>query len=390
MKKILYFDLVSGASGDMILSSLIDLGVPVSYLQEQLKRTSIPKIHISVQRKKTQGIESTQLKLNWEEQKHYRHIHQIMEIIESGNFSDSVVQRCSKVLNHLGSAEAKVHGVPLDRVHFHEIGAVDTVIDILGMSLCMEYLEVDHLAFSNLTVGHGFVNTEHGRMPVPVPATAEMLRGFSVNRLDIADEILTPTGCALLTALGEQSVFALDGTVENSGVGCGSKEFKGHPNVLRVFLLSSKLQPQTEWICQLETDLDHVSGEVMAHMSDILNTSGALDSCWIPIYMKKCRPGYRLSCLCRPEDRAKLIDLVIRNTRTLGVRWQLLTRTIAKRRVDSIRFLGEEAKEKVCSYGSFSFSKLEYESLVRISEKSKIPVLNLIEEYISSKTKDSE
>ena len=381
MKKSLYFDLTCGAAGDMILASLISVGVPVEYLREQFKRIAISNLTIGTETVKRHGIEALRLVLSWEKQDQYRNIDKIMGIIESGNYSDQVINKCSMVLKHLAEAEAKVHGVSVDRVHFHEIGAVDTIIDLLGVVLGLEYLGVDEIFFSQLTVGQGTIVTEHGTMPVPVPATAEMLKGLSVRTLQIEDEILTPTGCALLTSLGTQNLSGLNGTVLKGGYGCGSKEFSGHPNVLRVFLLQENSSSDVEEVCQVETEMDHIGGEIMGHISELLRKEGVLDLCWIPVYMKKGRPGYRLSFLCNRKDLERLVDSVIIHSRTLGVRWQKLNRICAERENGEIIICGVGAKEKHCRYKKHAFSKLEYESLAQISDSSGVPILDIIEDY---------
>ncbi len=381
MKKSIYLDLVCGASGDMILASLIDMGVSVQYLQKEFDKLGLG-ITIGVEKLKRQGIEASHLILSWETQSSYRHLSQILEVIQSGGFSEKVIGRCSKVLDIIASAEAKVHGVGKEHVHFHEIGAVDTIIDVLGVSLSIEYLEVDELIFSQFTVGHGSVKTEHGMMPVPVPATAEMIRGYSVRSLDIATEILTPTGAGLLTALGNQVAGgSMEGQIKRSGYGCGDNELENHPNIIRCFLLEENGSLHGNMVCQVESDMDHISGEIMGHVGNELRARGVLDLVWIPVYMKKGRPGYRLSFLCRPEDRETLTEFLVLNSRTLGVRWQMLNRTCAERKSCDVTFRDNTVREKRCTFGEYSFSKLEYESLARLSEKSGVPILELIEEY---------
>ncbi|KMQ50088.1 hypothetical protein CHISP_3042 [Chitinispirillum alkaliphilum] len=387
MKKSLYFDLACGASGDMILAALIDIGVPVEYLQENFNRIGSLGIRIDVERVKRQGIMASHLKLAWEKQNVYRHIHQIMDIIQNGGYHIDTVQRCAKVLEKIAEAEARVHGVEKEKVHFHEIGAVDTIIDILGVNLCLEYLGVSDIHFSQFTVGYGSVHTEHGIMPVPVPATAEMILGHAVRTLDIPAEILTPTGAGLLTALGTQALGGIDGIIEARGYGCGDKVFDNIPNIIRCFMVGreDKSGEAVDVVCEVVTDMDHISGEIMGHVGASLREMGVLDLVWIPLHMKKGRPGYRLSFLCRPKEREALVRYLMVNTRTLGVRYQLVKRVCAERGSSKASLGDNVVEEKICTIGDYQFSKPEYRSLAELSEKTNIPILELMEDYIRSK-----
>ncbi|NLE01047.1 MAG: nickel pincer cofactor biosynthesis protein LarC, partial [Fibrobacter sp.] len=338
--KTLYFDLNCGASGDMILSSLIDIGFPVRYLEEQLAKLQIEQIHIGVQKVNRNGIMCTYITPEWQEAKHYRHLGEILDLIKKGNFSDQVFSRSERVLDRLATAEAQVHGIPKDHVHFHEIGAVDTIIDVLGVSLALEYLKIDKIKFSAITEGHGFIQTEHGTIPVPVPATAQMIQGYDVKFLDIDTEILTPTGAALLTALGEQVSGNFTGTICNVGYGCGTKVFQKYSNILRAMIFESQSDDtDMDTVYLLETDMDHISGELMGHVAQLLLDNGALDVSWVPLFMKKGRPGYRLSVIASMSNYNELTDIIMINTRTLGIRRQLINRVISKRKSLNYTFM---------------------------------------------------
>jgi uncharacterized protein (TIGR00299 family) protein len=237
---MLYFDLLCGASGDMILASLVDLGVPLSYLQECYARLDIPGLRIGQTRKDRAGRSCTQLQIAWSEQsqREYRNIASILELLERGGYSSSVVAVCRRILTRLAEAESRVHRVAVQEVHFHEIGAVDTVVDILGFALAADYLKIDRVLFSTLTVGSGTVDTTHGTLPVPAPATEIMLSGFEVRKLDTGTEILTPTGCAILTAVGSQVSSKPEGPPLREGFGCGQKDIHGFSDYLRVLHFS--------------------------------------------------------------------------------------------------------------------------------------------------------
>jgi TIGR00299 family protein len=440
--KTLYFDVLCGASGDMILSSLIDAGVPEDFLRRELTKLSIPGFSLSVDKQKRSGIECSHLMLSWDghdnhihahenndkghghdhspvghshgrghghhehdlhEHKHaladihfdhkthgpmpYRNARQILAIIEKAGYNEKVLASCRKILERISEAEAKVHGVSIDEVHFHEIGAIDTIIDVTSISLCVDYLDVNEILFSTLTDGRGTVHTRHGLMPVPVPAVAKLCEGYALKILPIESELLTPTGCAVLTALGKQVDSGISGNILKTGYGCGDKVFEKSPNVLRVFLMEtdSKAGFKTDMVCCLESDMDHISGEIMGDVGGRLMLAGALDVSWCPVFMKKGRPGYRLTVLCSMGKKEEFIDLIMLHTRTLGIRMQRMERVVARRSTATVQFYDSSIEEKYCSYKDTVFTKPEYESLAGLSTKTGRPVIELMEEYIKNK-----
>jgi len=236
---MLYFELLCGASGDMILASLVDLGVPLPYLRDCFGRLEIPGLRIGQSRKNRAGRSCVQLAITWSEarQREYRNLASILALLDRGEYPAAVMATCRRILNRLAEAESRVHGVAVEQVHFHEIGAVDTVVDVLGFALALDYLQVDRVLFSTLTVGSGTIDTAHGTLSVPAPATGVMLSGFQVRRLDTGTEILTPTGCAVLTASGRQISGKPEGRALGEGFGCGQKDIRGFPDYLRVLQL---------------------------------------------------------------------------------------------------------------------------------------------------------
>lgn len=239
---MLYFDLLCGASGDMILASLVDLGVPLSFLNDRFHTLQIPGLAIEQTRQIRAGRSCTQLLIRWsqESQREYRNLYGILTLLQRGSFPPGVLETCRRILGRLAEAESRVHGVPVEQVHFHEIGAVDTVVDVLGFALSIEYLGINRILFSALTVGTGTVDTAHGILSVPAPATQEMLAGFEVRQLATGTEILTPTGCAILTACGRQVGEKPGGALAGEGYGCGQKCIESFPDYLRVFHLSGE------------------------------------------------------------------------------------------------------------------------------------------------------
>ncbi len=384
----LHFELTCGASGDMLLASLVDLGVPVRHLQERLGELPIPGLKIASQRPQGPGggLAGARALLSWDEgaQQEYRNLEALEGLLAGCSWPPEVVERTRKVLTRLAEVEARVHGVSLHEVHFHEIGAVDTIADIGGFCLALDYLGESSFSYSTLTVGNGSVQTAHGLLPVPVPATAALIEGRVVRQLATDTEILTPTGAALLTTLGRQDSTGFFGRIVAVGVGCGQKSIPGHPNILRVFRLEGAASGR-ELVILLESDMDHLSGEAMGFAAERLAAAGALDVSWAPIFMKKGRPGYRLTVMCRPGQEEALAEQIVRHTRTLGVRESRLTRYVAARDGAEIELLGERGAEKVCEYRGYVFSKPEYELLARVARRLDRPLQDVLEEYIRSR-----
>jgi pyridinium-3,5-bisthiocarboxylic acid mononucleotide nickel chelatase len=377
-----YFDTICGASGDMILSALLDAGAPLEKLQEDLGRLPIPGLSVNVEKVKRHGMAASHMVLAWDTPNEYRHLHDILAIIEQGGFAPRVVERSRAVLSRLAEAEAAVHGTSVHHVHFHEIGAVDTIVDIAGVALCLDYLGVEEIRFATLTDGHGTVKTAHGEMPVPVPATAKLIAGLRMRGLDVEGELLTPTGAAVLTTLGSQCAHVPEGVVRAIGVGCGDKDVHGHANVLRVFLLDTgTISGAPARVCVLESDMDHVSGEVMGFTAEECLRAGALDVSWAPVFMKKGRPAYRLTVVCEVTAREPLTALVMKHTRTLGVRWIEMQRTVAAREAVGAAIDGQAVAAKRCGAGSEAFVKPEFEDVARLAREQGRSILDVYEAF---------
>ncbi|MBD3243556.1 MAG: nickel pincer cofactor biosynthesis protein LarC [Chitinivibrionales bacterium] len=383
--RTVHFDLVCGASGDMILAALLDLGAPLERLRSDLARMGIDGLSVDSETVRRSGLRCRHMKLSWSTPREYRHLPDILEIIAKAKLPERAQRRCETVLQRLAEAEADAHGIPVDKVHFHEIGAVDTIVDIAGAALCLEYLDAEEVTFSTLTVGRGSIKTAHGRMPVPVPATARMIRGLEVRTIEVDTEVLTPTGCALLTALGRQQQGIPDGIVSASGNGCGDREFEHHPNLLRAFLVN-KAPAQSgspEYVCVIESDMDHVSGEVMAFAAQECMDAGALDVSWCPQLMKKGRPGYRLTVIGEPAAREALTDIIIGQTRSLGVRYHFMQRTVAERSAVEAQLDGAAIDAKQCRYKEHTFTKPEFDALAALARRTNRPLPELFEMFLA-------
>lgn len=380
----IFFDLLSGASGDMLLASLFDIGFPVEYCIKRLESLKIESISIDVKKVERNGILCTFIDPVSEPSHRYRHYTDILSILRSGALEDGIVQRAEKVFTHLAQAEAQVHNIPIEKVHFHEIGAVDTIIDIVGFCAALEYFKIDTVYYSTITDGFGTVKAAHGTMPIPVPAVAVLIQGKRFRSLPIETELLTPTGAAILTALGTQVQMIPEGIITRSGYGCGSKVFENHPNYIRTMMIETGDRVsggEEDIVSVIESDMDHISGELMGYTSRQLFENGALDVVWIPVFMKKGRPGYRISVISKPEIAITLSNLLIKTTRTLGIRIENKKRIIASRDSSGITFAGSDCSEKHCTIGGYSFSKLEFDDIERIARQNNVPIMEVIENY---------
>ncbi|MRR57651.1 MAG: nickel pincer cofactor biosynthesis protein LarC [Deltaproteobacteria bacterium] len=326
--KILYFDCYAGVSGDMTVGALLDLGVPLSFLKEELAHLPIPVSGYALSSEETfrRGIRATKFGVQVKEDQPHRHYSDIAGMIEGSSLASEIKLKTGSIFHRLAEAEAKVHGVELSRVHFHEVGALDSIIDIVGTALCLQYLGIKELYASALPLGSGYVETAHGRLPVPAPATAELLRGMPVHGELGAGERVTPTGAAILAALCSGFGTAPSFTVTDVGNGAGDRDFPDTPNILRVMLGEKQSSLPTDEIRILETHIDDMNPEILGFLMDRIMAAGALDVAFTPLQMKKNRPGVCITILTPPALLEKLARLLLAETSAIGVRHYPATR----------------------------------------------------------------
>ena len=326
--KILYFDCFAGISGDMTVGALLDLGVPLSFLKEELARLSISLSGYTLSAEETsrRGIRAAKFSVHVTEDQPHRHYSDIAELIERSTLAAQVKEQAGQIFHRLAEAEAKVHGVELSRVHFHEVGALDSIIDIVGTALCLQYLGIEGLYASALPLGSGYVETAHGRLPVPAPATAELLRGMPVHGELGTGERVTPTGAAILAALCSGFGAPPSFTVTDVGNGAGDRDFPDTPNILRVMLGEKQSFLPTDEIRVLETHIDDMNPEILGFLMDRIMAAGALDVAFTPLQMKKNRPGVCITILTPPALLEKLARLLLAETSAIGVRHYPATR----------------------------------------------------------------
>ena len=326
--KTAYFDCFSGISGDMMLGALLACtGVGEAPFREQLAALGVPGYELSIRTVTREGITATDVdvKLTETDQGHGRHLSDIARILGESGLSARVREQAVAVFTRLADAEAKIHGTSRDTIHFHEVGAVDAIVDIVGTCLLLEMLGVERVAVSALPCGYGTVWCQHGWMPIPAPATVELLRGFPVYSVDIQGELVTPTGAALVTTLAEPATAGKMPAMRvlASGYGAGKKQFKPDmPNLLRVILGETEdaADPTSQTVAVLETNLDDQNPEGFDLLMERAFAAGALDVFFTPIQMKKNRPATLLTLLCPPETADMLAAILFRETGTFGVR----------------------------------------------------------------------
>jgi uncharacterized protein (TIGR00299 family) protein len=332
--KTLYFDCFAGASGDMILGAMVAAGVDPDYLREQLSRLPVDGFSIDFETVNRSGLSATYARVETKHEHKHRHLADIRQIIEASDLGESVKQRAIKIFTRLAEAEARVHNEPIDHVHFHEVGALDAIVDVVGAAICFDCLKIDRFVSSPLHAGSGMVQMAHGRFPIPPPAVAELLKGVPFYATDIKGELLTPTGAAIITTVCSDYGPIPQMTTKSTGYGAGTREYPDFPNVLRVLVGETEsVAAVDERLWMLETNLDDASPQIMGHVMDRVLDIGALDCFFTPVQMKKNRPGVLLSVLCGAADKEAVMKLLFMETTTLGVRSYEVNRRALQRSV---------------------------------------------------------
>jgi len=337
--KIAYFDCFSGASGDMLLGALLDAGLELGRLEAELRRLPLPDWSITAEKTKKKGIAATQVRVHSGEHHPHRGLAEILRLIDQGReagLAPSVAARASAIFRRLGEAEAKIHNVPVEQIHFHEVGAVDAIVDIVGASAGFELLGIEDFYASALNVGSGRVEAAHGVMPVPAPATAELVRGVPTYSSGIERELLTPTGAAILTTIVRRFGPLPPMRLEAIGYGSGMADLPSQANVLRMIVAESAESPvaSDETITIIEANVDDLNPQVYAYFAERALAAGALDVSSSPLQMKKGRPGQLITVLAPPGRVDSLVDMLFRETTTIGVRaWEARRRVLAREMV---------------------------------------------------------
>ncbi len=385
--RIAYFDLISGTAGDMIIASMLDAGLDFDKLKSELAKIPLDSYNLQMDKTTRHHISATRFDVIIEETHSHRGLLDIEKIIDSSRLKDQVKSDVKKIFYKLAEAEAKVHGETIETVHFHEVGMIDAIIDVCGAVIGLDLLGVEKVYCSGFAVGRGTVNTRHGTMPVPAPATAELIKGFPVKQTDIDMEILTPTGAAILSTLAVFEPFS-EYTPDKIGYGAGKKEINELPNLLRLFLGELKPRYETDQIAVLETNLDRTPPEQIGFLMESLLTEGALDVFITPILMKKNRPGHMLSVLCNIEDENKLAEIIFSSGATLGIRRSCTGRWKLPREQKIVQSKYGEIPVKLAYHGDKVLYFPEYEYVSEAARKARKNFDEIYFEIISQLRKE--
>lgn len=367
--KIAYFDCFSGVAGDMIIGALLDAGLPFDKFESEIGKLGLTGYKLKSERVTKNNIAGTKFTVVLTEKQPYRNPKEIMAIIENSGLDEDIKLKSIKIFNRLAEAEATAHGEPLESVHFHEVGAVDAIIDICGTVIGLKMMGIEKIFSSPVSLGTGSIKTEHGLMPVPSPATAELTRNIPVRLTGIESELTTPTGAAILTTLANFSKPELL-TVEKQGYGAGSRDLPGLPNLLRVFVGEIGDKFESDRITVMETNLDRATPEMIGQLIDDIMAAGALDVFITPILMKKNRPAHLLTLLCESDKKDKLAKMVFARGLTLGIRVRETSRMKLKRRELKISTSGGEVVVKLGSFDGTSIILPEFDDMTEAMRQS--------------------
>lgn len=378
-----YFDCVSGISGDMILGSLVDAGLELPQLSDELRKLNLDEFGLTSETVSRHGISGTKVTVVSREGHIHRNLSSVLDIINSSDLPDYAKEKAGKIFERLAEAEADVHGTSTDEVHFHEVGAVDAIVDVVGAVVGFELLGIEQIRASVLRFGRGTTTGSHGAMPIPVPAVVALCRGVPSERTDIPFELVTPTGAAILTTLASNIGDPLIITTEKVGYGAGSRDLEQAPNLLRVEIGEVSPTQRNERLILIETNIDDMTPEIYGFLLEELLTNGAKDAYLTPIIMKKGRPGIQLSALAEPHLAPKMSSIMIRETTTLGVRRTQVDRLAVSRTSGTHQTCYGPVRVKIADINGKSRITPEYEDCARIAREKQVPILDV---YKSIKT----
>jgi uncharacterized protein (TIGR00299 family) protein len=381
--RVLYFDCFAGISGDMTVGALIDSGIDVESLKQQLASLGLSGYEIKIDRVERSGIAATKFDVIVDNSPQpARHLSEIRQIISKSNLSELARSRSIHAFERLAEAEARAHGTMVDKVHFHEVGAVDSIIDVAGAMIGVEMLGVDRFISSPLRVGYGTVRAAHGLLPVPAPGTAEILRGAPIYAGEFEGEFVTPTGAAIVASLCGSFGPLPAMSIDRIGYGAGSRNPAGFPNALRLVVgeLSDQTASEPENIVVvIETNIDDMNPQVYEHVMALAFKMGALDAFVNPVQMKKSRPGVLLTVLCEPALADSIIDMLLEQTTTLGVRYYEAKRRVLARAIEIVETRYGSVRVKVASGGGRRLHfQPEYEDCLRLAEAADVPLIEVM------------
>lgn len=379
--KIAYLDLFSGLSGDMTLGALVDAGLPLAELKRGLAKLPLKGYVLRAKKVLKGAVSATKVDVDVPHPGHHHHtpLRDILRLLKRSGLPAPVKASAAEVFTRLGRAEGRVHGVKAEDVEFHEVGSVDSIVDIVGACLGLHVLGVERLHCSRVPISRGCIHMAHGELPNPGPATLGLLSGFPLVEADLDQELVTPTGAALLAALAHEPGRFPDMTLEAVGYGAGALDLPGRPNVVRILLGRAARPEEVDAIYLVETNLDNVSGELVGYLFEKLFAAGAVDVYTTPLQMKKSRPGIQVSVLVPPSRRSAVEELLLRETPTFGVRRVLMERTKLERRMVEVSTpYGPVAVKEGLRDGGVLKAAPEYESALKAAERHGVPLARVL------------
>lgn len=388
--KILYYDCFAGISGDMNLGAMIDLGVDADYLENELRKLNIEGFHLEITKDLRRGISGTKAEViveNPDNEKH-RHLRHVEEIINNSTLSETVKANSLKIFKLIAFAEAKVHSIAVERVHFHEVGALDSIADIVGAAICLDFLKVDKVLSSPIQLGGGTVKCAHGIMPVPAPATALIVENVPVKTGLVQHEATTPTGAAILVATVDEFTEQINFPITKTAYGIGHRDVSEVPNVLRVFLSETQTavsDVKEEVATVLECNIDDMNPERYDFVLEQLFNAGASDAWLVPIIMKKSRPAIQLNVLCAPEKVQIMKHIIFTHSTTIGLREYSVKKSVLSRIAILVntKFGNVRVKQSVFE-GKVVRSKPEFDDCRTIALQEKISIEEVEKEVVKA------
>ena len=384
--RLAYFDCFSGISGDMTLGALVDAGCPVEHLRSELCGLPVLGWELSAEKVWKNGMAATYVKVKTEDQQKHRALNAILEMLRNSKLAPWVGETAAAIFTKLGEAEARVHDVPLEKIHFHEVGAVDAMVDIVGACVGFCFLGIEGFACSALNVGGGTATMAHGILPVPAPATANLLQGKPTYSNGVQKELVTPTGAAIVAALCESFGPQPPMTVNAIGYGAGTADLEGQPNVVRLMIgeVAEKTVPGfDEEIAVIEANLDDMNPQIYGYFLEKAMAAGALDVYTTPVQMKKNRPGILLTILCHPQDLQELMSLIFAETTTFGARtYRAQRRTLPREFVNVATDFGEVRIKVSRVNGRILHVAPEYDDCRKLAIEKNVPLQRIISEAL--------
>ncbi|HBG92504.1 MAG: TIGR00299 family protein [Nitrospirae bacterium GWF2_44_13] len=388
--KIAYFDCSSGISGDMCLGALIDAGVPAAKLEKELRKLRVKGYSLKVERVKRSGFTATKINVQQpavSSQQSAKRWKDVERIIRTSSLSEEVKQKGLSIFRRLFTAEAKVHGETFNAAHLHELGAVDCMVDIFGTVIGLNLLGIEKVYTSGVNIGGGSVRTKHGILPVPAPATAELLKDIPVYSDGINYELTTPTGAVLLKEISSSFGSIPDMVIEKIGIGAGNKNFRNKPNVLRILIGQGKEQSaenRKQKVAVIETTIDDMNPQIYECVMESLFKAGALDVYLTQLIMKKGRPGIKLTVLCNSKEKEKMMKIIFEETTTIGLRFYEADRQTLKREIKEINTALGKVKVKISKLGSRIIKTTpEYEDCKKLAKKLTMPLTEVMKKISS-------